>query len=357
MLVIRKVGTTIKDSTFALFLETLSKWNLHSLCVVNNSTYSITLPNKSVILFKGLDDREKLKSITGITDIWVEEASEISIDDFTQLDLRLRAKVNNLQFICSFNPVSKANFVYKKWFDNYEPDDNTLILQTTYKDNIFLPESYINSLEEMEKNNPIYYKIYALGEFAANPEGLVFHNWKKQSINPLELAKRGFQHRTGMDLGYVDPTTCVNTLYDVDTNTIYIYQEFYKAGLQLDEIVANVKRLDIGKTKLYIDSAEPRTIQFLRQNSINAVAALKGKDSVRAGISFLQNANIIVDPSCKDLIRELENFSYKKSKQTGEYTEDTTHEFSHAIDAIRYAYSDIYNKKTIKTLDKSILGL
>ena len=115
--------------------------------------------------------------------------------------------------------------------------------------------------------------------------------------------------------------------------------------------------MGLTKSKIYVDAAEPRTIQFFKNERINAVPCAKGKDSVKAGLMFLQDNLIVVHPSCKNFIIELENFSYIKSKVTGEYTEDTTHEFSHAIDACRYAYSDIYTNKKMKTLDKSILGL
>ena len=117
ILVIRKFGTTLRDSVFQLIIDLLKKWKLYEYCTINLSTYTIILPNESVFLFKGLDDSEKIKSITDITDIWVEEASEITDDDYTQLDLRLRALVADLQLFVSFNPVSKANWVYKKWFD------------------------------------------------------------------------------------------------------------------------------------------------------------------------------------------------------------------------------------------------
>ena len=100
--------------------------------------------------------------------------------------------------------------------------------------------------------------------------------------------------------------------------------------------------MNLKKTKIYVDSSEPRSIQFLKNEGINAVGCTKGKDSVKAGLMFLQDNLIIVHPSCRNFIMELENFSYIKSKQTGEWTEDTTHEYSHAIDACRYAYSDIY---------------
>lgn len=115
--------------------------------------------------------------------------------------------------------------------------------------------------------------------------------------------------------------------------------------------------MNLTKTKIYVDAAEPRTIQFFKNEGIRAEGCAKGKDSVKAGLMFLQDHLIIVHPKCKNFITELENFSYIKSKQTGEYTEDTTHEWSHAIDACRYAYSDIYTNKKIKTLDKTILGL
>ena len=109
VLIIRKYGTTLRDSVFQLVIDTLKKWKIYEYCRINLSTYTITLPNESVFLFKGLDDSEKIKSITDITDIWCEEATELSLDEYTQLDLRLRALVEDLQIFCSFNPVSKAN--------------------------------------------------------------------------------------------------------------------------------------------------------------------------------------------------------------------------------------------------------
>ena len=115
--------------------------------------------------------------------------------------------------------------------------------------------------------------------------------------------------------------------------------------------------MNLTKVKLYVDSAEPRTIQFFRNEGINATGANKGKDSVKAGLMFLQDNLIVVSPKCKSFITELENFSYIKSKLTGEYTEDTTHEFSHAIDACRYAYSDIYTNNKLKTFNKDVLSL
>lgn len=142
VLVIRKVARTLKDSCFQMAIDTLSKFQLLSHCRVNNTTMTIDLPNGSSFLFKGLDDSEKIKSITGITDIIIEEATEITQDEFIQLDLRLRARVKYLQIYLMFNPVSKVNWCYKHWFLNGTPP-NTKIMKTTYLDNRFLPAEYI----------------------------------------------------------------------------------------------------------------------------------------------------------------------------------------------------------------------
>lgn len=358
VLVIRKFGTTLRDSVFQLIIDILKKWKLYEYCTVNLSTYTIILPNESVFLFKGLDDSEKIKSITDITDIWCEEATELTEDDYTQLDLRLRALVDDLQLFCSFNPVSKANWVYKKWFDpKLAVFDalETMILKTTYKHNCFLPKAYVKALEEKEKSNPLYYKIYALGEFAV-AEGLVITNWVKQDFNPLELAKT-LEHRVGMDLGFVDPSAIIETLYDRANKTIYVFSEFYKKGCQLSELAQAIFDMGLRKVKIMVDAAEPRSREYFRNKGINAQPCIKGSDSVKAGLMFLQDHKIVVHPNCPNFIVELENFSYIKSKLTGEYTDQTTHEWSHAIDACRYAYSDVYCTRKVTSMSKSVLGL
>ena len=115
--------------------------------------------------------------------------------------------------------------------------------------------------------------------------------------------------------------------------------------------------MNLTKTRVYVDSAEPRSIQYFKSEGVNAVPCAKGRDSVKAGLMFLQDHLIIVHPKCKSFKMELENFCYLKSKLTGEYTEETDHTYSHSIDACRYAYSDIYTNNKIKTLSKAALGI
>lgn len=219
VLVIRKTLASQKDSCWRLFIEILSSWNLLLRCVVKISDYAITLPNGSVILFKGIDDPERIKSIVGITDVWVEEATELTEEDFDQLDLRLRAKVPNLQIFLSFNPVSKANWVYKRYFDIDALPPDTFLLKTTYKDNNFLPEEYIKALERMLETNPTYYKIYALGEFCSLDK-LVYTNWK---VEEFDYTKKLGVNLVGLDFGFTnDPTALVASIKD-DVEKRYTY--------------------------------------------------------------------------------------------------------------------------------------
>ena len=125
----------------------------------------------------------------------------------------------------------------------------------------------------------------------------------------------------------------------------------------MSDISSAIGDMNLKKTKIYVDAAEPRSIQFFKQEGFNTVACAKGRDSVKAGLMFLQDNLIIVHPKCVNFITELENFSYIKSKLTGEWTEDTTHEWSHAIDACRYAFSDVYTVGKLKTFNKDLLNL
>lgn len=355
ILVCRRYATTLRNSCFSLFKEVLAKWKLTSYVKIKETDMSITFPNGSQIIMCGLDTEEKLLSLNNISTVWVEEAFEVEKEKIEQLNLRMRGAAANQQLILSWNPISKTSWLYK--FSVEDPPENSVYIHSTYKDNPFLSTEYVRALDEMQSRNPEKYRVFGLGEWGVDSTGLVIKNWRTEQFDPLELAEKGLEHRAGLDLGYIDKTAIIDTLFDKANKTIYVFNEFYKSGCQLSDIAAAIKDMGLAKTKTYVDSAEPRTIQFFRNEGINAVGAQKGKDSVKAGIMFLQDNLIIVHPSCLNFIMELENFSYIKSKQTGEWTEDTTHEFSHAIDACRYAYSDIYTNKKLKTLNKATLSL
>ena len=353
VLVIRKYGTTLKDSVFQLFIDMLKKWQLYSYCKINLSTYTIVLPNDSVFLFKGLDDSEKIKSITDITDIWCEECTELSEDEFTQLDLRLRANVPGLQIMCSFNPVSKVNWVYKRWFAEPKDYPNTMILHTNYKHNRFLPKEYIDALEDKQKTNPNYYKIYALGEFCTL-DRLVYNNWKVQEFNYQDI--KG-ELLVGLDFGFVtDISALVASVLQESEKKIWVFKTWGDTGKTNEELAVVIKALGFSKSIIIADSAEQKSIEELKRCGITRVrASKKGPDSIIHGVQKLQNYEIIVHPSCDGIITEFENYSCQKDKQTNEYINKPIDAFNHYMDALRYSLQCIGTR--LKSFDKSLLGL
>lgn len=168
LLTVRATGKSNRDSTFALFKQVINKWHLGMHFKINESDLRIKcLLNGNEIIFSGLDDVEKLKSVTfskgELTDIWIEEASEILESDFNQLDVRLRGKGTKKQIVISFNPIDINHWLKKKFFDI--PRDNLTIVHTTYKDNKFLDEDYKKLLESYKYTDEYYYNVYCLGQW------------------------------------------------------------------------------------------------------------------------------------------------------------------------------------------------
>lgn len=355
ILVCRRYGSTIRNTCFSLFKEILAKWKLLPFVKIRETDFNIRFSNGSEIIFMGLDEETKLLSLNGIGAIFIEEAYEVPKPIVEQLNLRLRGRTENQQIIMAFNPIS-ANHWLKEFCDN--PPSSFMFIHSTYKDNPFLNAEYVQQLEELYVRNPAKARVFCDGEWGVDAEGLVLTNWTVEEFDAMALAANGgYDHRAGVDLGWVDKTAIIDTLYEPKEKIIYVFNEFYKSGCQLSDISLALGEMNLKKTKVYVDSAEPRSIQFFRNEGFNTVPCAKGKDSVKAGLMFLQDCKLVVHPSCKNFITELENFSYIKSKQTGEWTEETTHEWSHAIDACRYAYSDIYTNRKLKTLDKKLLGI
>ena len=342
LLVVRKVGNTLKDSVWAMFLKLLYQMPA-VIKSINKSEYTIELINGTIILFKGFDDPEKIKSIEGITDIVVEEASELTEDDFDQLNLRLRAKSGMLQIHLMFNPVSKANWVYKRFFADGTPED-TVIVHTTYKDNPYLPKEYIESLLRLERTNPAYYKIYVLGDFATLDK-LVFPVNTVKLVTQEEVKDLLFW--IGMDFGYTNDPTAITWGYcDTKNLKLYITGEYNKTGMTNDVIAATITDLGFAKERIIADAAEPKSIAELRRLGINRIAgAVKGPDSVKNGIDRIQRYDIIIDERCTNTIEEFDNYTWVKDKKTGEYINQPVDTFNHHIDSIRYGTQEVMKKK------------
>lgn len=347
---LRKVDRTIKDSIFADVIDCLSTFGVLGFCKVNNSNRTIVLPNGGTFLFKGMDDPEKIKSIKGLSDVVMEEASEFTLEDYTQLTLRLREpKHKKRQIFVMFNPVSKVNWTYKKWFGkeaSYD-EDRTAIHHSTYKDNHFLDEDNIRTIEKLKETNPAYYKIYTLGEFATLDK-LVFPVFEKRRLHANDLRK--FRSYFGLDFGYSnDPSAFIHIKVDERNKVIYCLEEYTRKGLLNNQIAEAIKSMGYSKEVIMADAAEQKSIAELKRDGIMRVKpAKKGPDSVVQGVSFMQQFKLVVDDRCVKLIEELENYTYQKDRKTSEYINKPVDSYNHVIDAIRYALEPLNGNGTPK---------
>lgn len=231
ILVVRAVAATNRDSTYALFRQVISKWGLSELFSCKDSDLRISCANGNSVIFKGLDDTEKLKSITfpkgELTDIWIEEASEILEEDFNQLDVRLRGKGAHKQMVLTFNPVSVLHWLKLRFFDRKDP--RALVLKSTYKDNQFLDEDYKRTLEGYKDTDPYYYSVYCLGEWGVL--GQTIFDAQKVSQRLSQLAgpvRRGeFTFATWYSPEANEVLIDDSTIrwVEMDTGPIQIYQE------------------------------------------------------------------------------------------------------------------------------------
>lgn len=231
ILVVRAVAATNRDSTYALFRQVISKWGLSELFSCKDSDLRISCANGNSVIFKGLDDTEKLKSITfpkgELTDIWIEEASEILEEDFNQLDVRLRGKGAHKQMVLTFNPVSVLHWLKPRFFDRKDP--RAVVLKSTYKDNQFLDEDYKRTLEAYKDTDPYYYSVYCLGEWGVL--GQTIFDAQKVSERLSQLAgpvRRGeFTFATWYSPEANEVLIDDSTIHwvEMDTGPIQIYQE------------------------------------------------------------------------------------------------------------------------------------
>jgi phage terminase large subunit len=255
-LITRKVNRTIKRSVFALMKNLISQWGLTSYFDINLTDLTMVFrPTGSQIMFTGMDDVEKLKSIEGVTSIWCEEATELTQEDFEQLDLRLRGDHNSAkQITFTFNPISDQHWIKKIFFD--DPIDGVFTLKTTYLDNSFIDDEYKMVMNNKKKSNPRYYNIYALGNWGT-AEGLIFQNVEQRLIREEEI--RGLDSIQGLDFGYTnDPSAFNQSFIDLKNKKLFIYDGFYEKGLSNNSISTKIKDMLLHRHETTADSSEPK---------------------------------------------------------------------------------------------------
>jgi phage terminase large subunit len=347
-LICRKIARTIRNSVFKEITKIIDGWDLNGRFNVNKSEMSITADNGYQILFAGLDDAEKLKSITpqkdAFTDVWIEEATESDPDDIKQLLKRQRGGRADVpkRLTLSFNPILQLHHIYQTYFaavawaddqTEYTADDGRLtILKTWYIHNRFLTP---DDVYDLENETDEYFKdVYTYGNWGVLGD-VIFTNWEMRDLSGM---RNDFtNHRFGLDFGFsADPTAVPLTHYDRPNKTIYIYDELYEYAATNDVLAAMLKPL-VGGYPLKCDSAEAKSIHELRQYGIAATGAVKGKDSIWHGIQWLKQQKIIIDKRCINIKNEFQQYQWSKDKH-GNSTNIPVDKFNNAIDALRYAY-------------------
>ncbi|MGI6691171.1 MAG: PBSX family phage terminase large subunit [Christensenellales bacterium] len=362
-LILRNVAKTLRGSVWNEVTKAIANMGLSAWFNVGKSDMTITaLNNGAQIMFAGLDDVEKIKSITPangvLTDIWVEEATEIDYEDYKQLEKRLRGLSRHKKRITlSFNPVYKDHWLFKQFFGGWADDDTAYrdehltIIKTTYKDNRFLTPGDIHRLEN--EGDEYYREVYTYGNWGTLGD-VIFRNWRVEDLT--EFARGADRLYFGLDFGFSsDPAACVKLHYDRARKRVYVLDEIYERGLTND-MLADLLLPFTGGHYITCDSAEPKSITELRNRGVKALPARKGPDSVNHGIQWLQGHEIVVDTRCQTMRNELQLYQWRKDKD-GNSLRVPEDRNNHLIDSVRYAIESESQQKIATTASREGLGI
>lgn len=300
--------------------------------IINNLT-------GSSIYFSGIrtssgDQTAKLKSIQGVSSFILDEAEELTDEEsFDKIDFSIRAKGVKNRCILILNPTTKESWIYQRFFQNRGiPDgfngtkENITYIHTTYLDNLeHLSDSFVEQLTDMKERRPEKYQHQILGGWLKRAQGVIFTSWNIGKFNDE------IDSIFGMDVGFsVDESVLVEVAIDKKRKLIWLKEHYYKAGLSTTQLY-ELNRRYAGNGLTVMDNSEPRLLSELKSKGINLIPTIKKKGSIIAGISLMQDHQIIIDNDSVNLIREFNNYTWKL---TGAIPIDR---FNHGIDASRYA--------------------
>lgn len=298
----------------------------------------------SSIIFKGIktstgDNSAALKSLQGITTFILEEAEELTEEAiFDKIDYSVRTKGMQNRVILVMNPATKANWIYKRYYENtgVVPGSNiskngTTYISTTYLDNLDnLDKSFLDSVERMKKDNPKKYNHIMLGGWMDTAEGVIFSNWEIGEFND------DLEYGYGCDWGFSnDPSTLTKVAIDKKNKIIYLDEKLYKAGLTTTELY-NIMKPECDNKEIIADNSEPRLIDELYSMGLNIDVCVKGAGSVAEGITLMQDYKLIITPGSINIVKELNNYVWSNRKAGM-----PVDMYNHAIDGIRYYVSHI----------------
>lgn len=344
---IRKSDITNRDSTFAELTGAIYRMfgdKAERYWQINMSPMKLTCKaNGNQIIFRGMNDdkqREKLKSITfqkgKLTDVWCEEATELTQADLEIIDDRLRGTLPDGQFYqirLTFNPVNRNHWIKKVFFDI--SDENVLCHHSTYIMNRFIDDAYRARMERRKLVDPEGYRIYGLGEWG-EIGGLILHNWEVKDISQNAADYDDFAN--GQDFGFNHADVILPV--GIKDDDIYITKELYEYEKDTNELISMALNLGIDRKKqMWCDSAEPDRIKMWQKAGFRATGVDKGGSagSIKAQIDWLKQRKIYVHPSCVNTIKELQQWKWKKDEKTGDYLDEPVPFQDDAMAALRYA--------------------
>lgn len=329
LLALRKVGRTLRASCFQNVLNVLRDFGWSGLAKVNRSDMTVTFPLfNSIILFSGLDDSEKMKSIESITSIWIEEATEFTEADFNQINIRLRGLFRWLKRITiTFNPISVYSWLKARFWDNAATRARAEICISTYLDNRFLDPEYAAEIEAYKEIDRAFYEVYALAQWGTF-KGLIYTTWETMTDYP----KHPDDTYYGLDFGFNKPTALVRV--DEKDDEGFLTEIIYEAGLTNTDLIAKLDELGVSKdAPIYCDSAEPDRIEELCRAGYNAKPADK---AVSAGIISVKSMKLHTRPENVNLNREASTYKWAEDRD-GNLLDQPVKLDDHLMDATRYA--------------------
>ena len=356
ILLMRKQTTQLRDSVWKEILQVIDDFHLSQFFTVNKTEFRITcLINGTEFKCLGLDEPEKIKGFADISDVFLDEVTGFNQEDVELIDGTLRSPKFKLplQMYFSFNPISKANFVYKYFgFDTGITPPTTFILKSTYLDNPFLGENVAERYEALKQRDYRRWQIEALGDFVSLDK-LVFQNYK---VEEFDHTKINGTLLCGLDYGFVnDISAFVASLLDEENKKIYVFKIWGDTNKTNDELSNIIKSMGFSKSLIIADCAEQKSIEEMKRAGILRIKpSVKGADSIIHGIQKLQQYDIIIHPSCEGIITEFENYSWQKDKQSGEYINKPIDSFNHYIDALRYSLQCVNSGKLV-SLPRNVL--
>lgn len=367
VLVVRNVFDTMRDSCYSLFRDILSRMELLEENLKHGGVQAVTSPmqirfsNGSLITFRGMDKPEKLKSLHGVSIVWIEEATEITYDGYKELVGRVREKEASNHFILSCNPVGKENWIYQHYFKALDDEGKehvrldeeklyergTIVKNKVYylhsvpTDNPFIPESYIRRLDEMREYDPYLYDVARLGKFGTVgtrvlPQFEVAED-AKEFVNAVRSIDRQYKF-IGLDFGFeTSYNALVKCAVDDKNKWLYIYDEIYLNHVTDDKFASLPEMQELKDELITADSAEPKTISYYRQMGFKMRPCKKFVGSRLANTRKMKRfKRIICSPKCKNTIRELRDLTYKKDAK-GNIWYDEFNIDPHTFSALWYA--------------------